>query len=399
MSRGFASNYRIVLLAIGLFACFAGVAARLVCLHVLDREELVQRIENIRRQTVTETARRGDVYDSSGAKLATSRPMIRIALDPWMLRAEDEPKYPELARLLGMTNEELHRRMQMKFRMPRRLAASPSTRPGDSIDVPTLKLPLQPAPKAADTTDAADESFARALVETNDIAPVAVPESAADDADTAGGAPDRDGKVRNHWVKLSDDVTESTYVEIAKLGIRGLCNPERRYARVYPHNELASHIVGYANRENHGAAGIESFAEIYLRGQNGWREGEKDGARQEVARFETRDIPRSDGYSVVLSINLTVQEIVERELDKIAKTYQPQKATIIVSDPRTGFILGMANYPTFDPNRYNLVPKDEMARMKNVAVSDVYEPGSVFKIVAASAALEESLVNPNTVFN
>jgi cell division protein FtsI/penicillin-binding protein 2 len=101
----------------------------------------------------------------------------------------------------------------------------------------------------------------------------------------------------------------------------------------------------------------------------------------------------------MLSIDTIVQDIVEQELTYLATTFEPLKASIIVSDPRTGFILAMANYPTFDPNEYNKVPKEEQGRMRNVAVADIYDPGSVFKIVPAAAALEERLVSPQTLFD
>jgi cell division protein FtsI/penicillin-binding protein 2 len=127
--------------------------------------------------------------------------------------------------------------------------------------------------------------------------------------------------------------------------------------------------------------------------------GERDGRNRELAQFRTREAPRADGFSVSLSIDSAVQDIVEQELAYIAQRFQPLKASIIVSDPRTGFILGLGNYPSFNLNEFNRVPKEEQARMKNVAVADIYEPGSVFKIVAAAGAIEEGLVNPATKFN
>jgi cell division protein FtsI/penicillin-binding protein 2 len=86
-------------------------------------------------------------------------------------------------------------------------------------------------------------------------------------------------------------------------------------------------------------------------------------------------------------------------LAAIAERYDPEKATIIVSDPQTGFILALANYPSFDLNAYNKLSRDDQRRMRNTAVADEYEPGSVFKIVAASAALNEGLVTPRTEFD
>jgi len=152
-------------------------------------------------------------------------------------------------------------------------------------------------------------------------------------------------------------------------------------------------VIGYVNKEGEPAAGIEHFADFYLRGQDGWRESEKDGRQHEMAQFRTREVPATDGYSVVLSIDSAIQHMVECELDEIAKKYQPEKATIIVSDPHTGFILAMANYPTFNLNEFN---KASLASQRNIAVADMYEPGSTFKIVASSGALNEGLVSPES---
>ena len=86
MSRGFASNYRIVLIATGLFACFAALGTRLVFLHVTHREDLLRTIVKTRRQLTMDTARRGEIYDLHGAILATSQPLKVIAVDPMMVR-------------------------------------------------------------------------------------------------------------------------------------------------------------------------------------------------------------------------------------------------------------------------------------------------------------------------
>jgi len=141
---------------------------------------------------------------------------------------------------------------------------------------------------------------------------------------------------------------------------------------------------------------VERYMDLFLRGANGWRESERDGRRQELAQFRTREVPPSDGYDVILSLDVAVQNIIERELAYLAQRYSPAKATIIVSDARTGFILGLANHPTFDLNEFNKAP---LGALRNIAVTDVLEPGSTFKIVAAGAALEEGLVTPGTIFD
>lgn len=390
MSKGFASSYRIVLLAVGLFACFGALGVRLVYLHVFDRDELLQSITKARRQVIVETARRGDILDARGAILATSRSSIVVGVDPSSLRVQDRKKWPQLAALLGVPEEDMRRIFTTKFsgRAPANSApaASPVARSAELV----FNLQLPPA-----TGTVADGAIAAPPAN----GPAA--EALADDDETdlqVDPTADEQGRRVIRWAKLQEDISESTYAQIEKLGIHGVYG-QRAYRRAYPNNQLAAHLIGYVDRAQRPAAGMEYYADFYLRGQSGWRVGERDGRNRELAQFRSREVPRADGYSVRLSIDSTVQDIVEQELAFIARKYQPLKATIIVSDPRTGFILGMGNYPSFNLNEFNKVPKEEAARMKNVAVADIYEPGSVFKIVAAAGALEEGLITPATRYN
>jgi cell division protein FtsI/penicillin-binding protein 2 len=150
------------------------------------------------------------------------------------------------------------------------------------------------------------------------------------------------------------------------------------------------------NKEGDPVTGLERYLDFYLRGENGWLESERDGLRHELAQFRSREVAPSDGYGTVLSIDTAVQHMVEEELQKIADKYHPLKATIIVSDPRTGFLLALGNWPTFNVNDYN---KASLDAQRNIAVADMMEPGSTFKIVAASAALNEGLVSPASRFD
>lgn len=333
MRKGFASNARLVLLSFGVFACFAGLAARLVWLHWLERESYTAFLEKARKQTIVELARRGDILDVRGNRLATSRNLIELGADPQDLRTEDEAKWPELARLLNLAPGQLEPLLRRRF-------AAASDAPAEGVD------------------------------------------------SAAQGRPVR-------WVKLSEEVEESAYERILQLGIKGVYGI-RHYRRVYPGGQLAAHLLGYINKEQTPVTGVERHLDFYLRGQSGWRESERDGHRRELAQFRSREIPATDGYDVVLTIDMFVQHIVEEELAAIAKKYQPESATIIVGDPATGAILALANWPTFDLNRFNTAP---LAAQRNIAITDVYEPGSTFKIVASSGALNERLVTPQTEFD
>jgi len=374
MSKGFTSSYRIALLASLVLSMFAGLEARLVWLHVIDRDELLRSVDEARRQLIVDNARRGDILDTHGALLATSRSIIVLGVDPQFMRAEDHGKLPQLASLIGVPAAEVERICMTKTRPVSSKAEVKVATPSHDAVI-TLSSPGATAAAQAP----ADEDVAKA------------DDTQMDEPDTEGNRPIR-------WAKLSDQVTESVYTQITKLGIRGVYG-SRVYRRDYPHNEMAAHIIGYVDREERPVAGMEHYADFYLKGENGWLESEKDGKSRELAQFRTREVPAVDGFNVSLSIDATVQHIAEDELAKIAEQYQPKKATIIVSDPQTGFILALANYPSFDLNTFNKLPRDEQGKMRNIAVADEYEPGSVFKIVAASGALNDGLVTPRTEFD
>ncbi len=193
------------------------------------------------------------------------------------------------------------------------------------------------------------------------------------------------------WQKLADAIDEPTYQKIQALGIKAVYG-NRKFERMYPGGFLAAHVLGFVNKEGVSAGGVEQFMDFYLRGQHGWRESERDGCRRELAHLRSREVLPTHGLNVELSIDSMVQHTIEQALAKVIDTYHPDSATIIVSDPLTGFILGLANVPSFDPNRFFAYP---LETHRNRAITDLFEPGSSFKIVSAAGALTEGLVTLN----
>lgn len=206
---------------------------------------------------------------------------------------------------------------------------------------------------------------------------------------------DSSGQVRLiRWVPLAE-VDEEVYGRVLDLGLRGVYG-NRRYERYYPGKELAAHLVGYLNKEQTPVMGVERAMDFYLKGQRGWRETEVDGHRRELAAFREREVEPRSGLHVELTIDQFVQSAVEASMREIVEAYDPEGVCIIVSDPATGEILGLANHPTFDPNTFWTYPVENQ---RNRAVTDQYEPGSTFKIVPVAAALEEGLVGPETLID
>ncbi len=200
-------------------------------------------------------------------------------------------------------------------------------------------------------------------------------------------------KVR--WVKLKEDVDEETYRNIQELGIKGVYG-NFKHSRLYPGNRLGCHLLGYLNKEGVSTMGVERFADYYLNGQDGWKESEKDGRRREMPQHRSLEVSPKDGLNVELSIDWMIQNMVENELAKIVDEYNPLSASMIVSEPVTGSILALANVPDFDPNFFN---KSDLASQRNRALSDLYEPGSTFKIVAVSGCMNDGLVTPDDIID
>jgi len=199
------------------------------------------------------------------------------------------------------------------------------------------------------------------------------------------------------WAFLAKGLSEDTYEAVRALKIKGVYG-NRKYSRTYPSGQLAAHVLGYVNNEETPVTGVERFFDYYLRGQDGWRETERDGRRRELAQFRFREVDPTDGLNVGLSIDLMVQHIVEKEIARLAEEYDPNSVSIIVSEPSTGAVLAMANYPTYDPNEFYNTRKYPIESQRNRALTDLIEPGSTFKIVPAAAALNEGIVDPEDMF-
>lgn len=179
--------------------------------------------------------------------------------------------------------------------------------------------------------------------------------------------------------------------KIKELKLPGI-NFVEESTRFYPHEDLASHVLGITGIDNQGLAGIELGYDEELRGVPGRIVVEYDAAGRKVPEALHRYFPPQQGNHLVLTLDETIQYFVERELDKIVETYKPRLAVIIVMDPKTGEILAMGNRPTFNPN--NWMEASDKVWNRNPAIWYNYEPGSTFKIITAAAALEEGVVKP-----
>ena len=177
--------------------------------------------------------------------------------------------------------------------------------------------------------------------------------------------------------------------KIDALGYDGvyLLKESKRY---YPYESVLSHVLGYVGIDNQGLSGLELYYDDYLTGADGAIKYFSDGKGNKLELTEVYEAPTS-GITLQLTIDLDLQLAIENELDNAISKYDPEQAMIVAMDPDTGEVLAMASRPNFDSNHYQEYSTEIINR--NLPIWMTYEPGSTFKIITLSAALEEQTIN------
>jgi len=202
---------------------------------------------------------------------------------------------------------------------------------------------------------------------------------------------ERLSKQRNFaYVRRQVTPEEARRVAALNLDGVGFLKESRRF---YPNKELGAHLLGFVGLDNKGLGGIESAYDAQIRGQEGRILVHADAKKHAFNRLER---PPTAGATIELTIDEYLQHVAERELKAGMVANRAASGSVVVMDPHTGEILAMASSPTFNPNVYR--ESSEMDR-RNRAVQDLYEPGSTFKVVTASAAIEEKVMPANTIID
>ena len=202
------------------------------------------------------------------------------------------------------------------------------------------------------------------------------------------------------WVKRRLEHTEYEAVRavIREKGYSDCLGFQNEAKRYYPNDALAANVIGFVGTDDEGLDGVEQALDPLLKGEVREERLTVDGQRRPIldSIFAGRRVYGSDYCKTVsLTIDSTIQFMVEQELDRAMAENNPDSITAIVMDPKTGEILAMASRPSYNPNRFWEYPQENW---KNRAVAFIYEPGSTFKAVIAGAALQEGIVTPNQVF-
>jgi len=344
------------MLALLLVAAFAGLGYRLVDLQVLRHDQLLVKAQENTQRTLLMAPRRGDILDSRGNLLATSIFVKTVCADPSLIG----DRYVEMARVLA-----------------------PLLKISESWLTERLK------PRTIRLDARGEPVFDKHVVLKHKV------------------------KVEE-WKQIQQILTSQTFGlgpgKLTRAGKVFLSNLQQKaifteedQLRIYPNQALAAHVLGYIGATEQGSElvgvdGIEKTFEAELDGARGWRQTEKDKRGRELVALRQQDVEAHDGLNVVLTIDSVLQHIVESELAAAMQKHMPISISGIVVRPRTGEILAMATLPTFDPNNLSNGVKEVDAR-RNRVISDIAEPGSTFKIVVVSGALNDQIVKLTDSFD
>ncbi|MCB9087685.1 MAG: PASTA domain-containing protein [Calditrichae bacterium] len=194
-----------------------------------------------------------------------------------------------------------------------------------------------------------------------------------------------------NFAYLEHRISHEKAEALRKLNLDGVIL-EKKFSRYYPYKTSGAQTIGYCDYDNAAKGGLELEYDKYLKGTSGWSVYLQDALGNQ---FPNLDFPTSypvNGMSLETTIDMFYQSVLEDELEKAVRTHKANNGSAVLLDPRTGEVLGMANYPGFDPNRYN---DFDLANYRNRAMTDLYEPGSTFKMVALALCIEELNLNMN----
>jgi cell division protein FtsI/penicillin-binding protein 2 len=351
---------RVLLLLLLLGAAFAGLGYRLVDLQVLRHDELARIAELNTERDFLRLPRRGNILDVSGNLLATSVPVKTVCANPSLIGNQQAVVVRALAPLLGLSEGDLCQRL-----MPR----IGRNQKGGIVTNGLYYVRLQ--------KNVPDETWQKIQMTMTNLS------FGADES------------------KLSK--TNRTFFRNLR---QGAIFAEPDQMRVYPSGLLAAQVLGFVGADEvtlngtrvsqtAGRDGIELVLNSALSGVAGWRVTGTDRQKRELVALRDEDVPPRDGLNVVLTIDAAVQHIVETALAGAMQKHTPISITGIVLRPRTGEILALASFPGYDPNQ----PGTVATNTRNRVITDVVEPGSTFKIVVVSGALNDGLVRFSDTFD
>ena len=355
-----------LMLVLGILA-FVVLFFKLYDLPIIQHKQMQTRALDQQTSQTVVSAFRGTIYDRNGSQLAVSVSAEDVVMSPFHMKKQRDEEAERLEKI-RQENAQLAEGEKKK-----------------SVDTIVLWDYDSLAAKLADILDLSQDDIRERMNNTN-------------------------SQYELLAKKVDEDTADQIRQLINDLNIEGL-DLVATSRRVYPYGSLASHILGFVGAENTGLYGLESRYDQYLQGQSGLVVSAKDVKGNPLPYEYEQYFAAQSGQDVILTLDANVQYYLEKYVGEMADKYGAENgATGIVMDVKTGGILGMVSYPTYDLNNAFTVQNDQfkkdltdtsdqlLKQWRNKALNDTYEPGSTFKILTMSAAMEEGLINMNTTY-
>lgn len=355
-----------------IMALAVAVVAKLITISVKDNKFYAEIANDNHFSNITIPANRGTIYDTNGTPLAWSATVYKIYIDPQTYRSEMET-------------------IEKVMLARKEILDSGESLPEGKVYIPVEDLENQIVAFLADKLQIKEETIRDAMVEKTQyrVLKTQVDKSIADEID-------------------------AYFADLGMVSVTRQADTKR----YYPQNDLASQVIGFTGSDGYGQYGLEAKYDDYLSGTNGRTIAANDAFGREMPYRYAATYAPQDGDSLYLSLDVTLQYYLEKNLKEMCDTFEVRnRACGIMMNPKTGAIYAMATYPSFDLNNpYDIadpaanavldsLPESEYTEQyiafrekqwKNKALTELYVPGSVFKIFTTAAAIEEKVVDPET---
>lgn len=368
-TKGSGKTPRRISIMVGVCFLFVGIiAVRMFFLQVLDHDYYTALAADQHKLTKELIPERGNVYltDTAGGKypIALNRELYMIFAVPDLVENPDETT-KKVAEILGVPNPETRKKQEEDAAKAAKNAPKQTTAQKEAD-----KTVILDSKNPTDLITVTYEELQRKISKKNDKYEILVHKVPKEKAD-----------------KIVDANLPGIRIEAEEW-------------RYYPENSLASQVLGYlgfVNDKKVGSYGIEGFFNNTLTGRAGYLQGEQDTQGRLLITGAKKLVPAEQGSDIVLTLDRTIQYITEKYAKEAVEKTKGESASIIVADPYTGKILGMANYPTYDVNEYSKVSSANL--YNNNAIFETFEPGSIFKPIVMAAGIDSGVVKADSTYN
>ncbi len=350
-------------------AMAAAVIIKLALLCIVNHDVYAEKANNKHFSRITITANRGSIYDRNGEPLARSATVYKVYIDPNQFQSDMEK--------IGET-------------MKKRQEAIDK---GETLDPDKIVMPIEEL----------KEEILQTLAEKLNLTVESVREAA-----------EKDTKYYVLQTQVEKNIADELMQYLNTYGLTSI-KTEEDTKRYYPQNELAAQVIGFTNSDGDGQYGLEAYYNKYLSGTNGRVISATDAKGNEMPYRYSTTFPAEDGSSLYLTLDMTLQYYLEKNLQDMCETFDVQnRACGIIMNAKTGAVYAMGTYPSFDLNEPSVIydkatsdylqslPQNEYKdayitareqQWKNKAITEIYVPGSVFKIFTTAMAIEEKVVD------